>query len=55
MKKKINELLMPFGKYEGCKINDLPAKELKWLYDNSSINSIVKLYIDENKIKWETI
>jgi len=40
--------LMPFGKYEGCKMQDVPATYLKWLYDNNKASKPVRRYIKEN-------
>lgn len=40
--------LMPFGKYQDCKMQDVPATYLKWLYTNDKCNKEVKEYIEEN-------
>jgi len=51
-----DESLMPFGKYKGEKIANVPATYLDWLYGemvergyNSSSARDVKIYIDKNR------
>ena len=39
---------MPFGKYKGDKMINVPAFHLIWLYDNGKCNSEVKEYIKNN-------
>lgn len=39
---------MPFGKYKGEKMGNIPAKYLMWLYDNNKCNQTVKDYIEDN-------
>lgn len=38
---------MPFGKYKGEKMEDVPASYLLWLYDNNKCNTQVKEYIED--------
>lgn len=49
----MNELrddsLMPFGKYKGKEMQDVPARYLLWLYENNPNLSLnVKRYVIEN-------
>ncbi|WP_071146711.1 putative quorum-sensing-regulated virulence factor [Bacteroides ihuae] len=54
--KLTDESLMPFGKYKGKKMANVPASYLMWLYDEwtlpnprfGSINREVKEYIEDN-------
>ena len=44
--------IMPFGKYKNCKLANVPASYLIWLYDNyeyrsDNINEVRK-YIEQN-------
>lgn len=39
---------MPFGKYKGDDMEDVPASYLLWLYDNNKCNKAVKDYIEDN-------
>ncbi len=39
---------MPFGKYKGEKLANVPASYLLWLHDNGCNNSDLKKYIEEN-------
>ena len=39
---------MPFGKYKGDKMADVPASYLIWLYDNSKCSMEVLKYIHKN-------
>jgi uncharacterized protein (DUF3820 family) len=36
---------MPFGKFRGQKLEDVPASYLIWLYDNNKCNGELKEYI----------
>lgn len=46
---KLNdESLMPFGKYKGEKMANVPASYLMWIYDNNKCNAEVKEYINDN-------
>ena len=46
---------MPWGKYKGKKMIDVPASYLMWLYDNDKANLDVKNYIIDNMdvLKWQ--
>lgn len=51
MPKKItltDESLMPWGKYKGNKMINVPASYLLWLYENNKCSGSVKDYIIEN-------
>lgn len=39
---------MPYGKYEGDDMEDVPAQYLLWLYHNDKCSKDVKEYIEEN-------
>ena len=39
---------MPFGKYKGEKMANVPSEYLIWLYENSKVYGGVKEYIKEN-------
>lgn len=39
---------MPFGKYKGKKMINVPAPYLLWLYNNSCTHQGVKKYIIDN-------
>jgi len=39
---------MPFGKYKGEKMANIPADYLLWLYENSKVFGEVKQYIKDN-------
>ena len=43
-----DESLMPWGKYKGEKIANVPASYLLWLYDNQKCTGEIKLYIRNN-------
>lgn len=47
--------LMPFGKYKGSKMIDVPASYLLWLYDNGLKDGDIKNYILDNMVilEWE--
>lgn len=40
--------LMPFGKYKGVKLANVPASYLLWIYDNLELHDDLKNYISEN-------
>lgn len=40
--------LMPFGKYKGEKLANVPASYLLWLYDNNKCNQYLREYIEDN-------
>lgn len=39
---------MPFGKYQGKPMIEVPAKYLLWLFDNNCSNEAVRKYINDN-------
>lgn len=39
---------MPFGKYKGDKMINVPSAYLIWLYDNGKCSGILKEYIADN-------
>lgn len=43
-----DQSLMPFGKYKGRKMEDVPADYLLWLRDQVCRDNQVKEYIEEN-------
>ena len=43
-----DESIMPFGKYQGKKMANVPAHYLIWLYDNNKCNKEVRTYIVDN-------
>lgn len=43
-----DETLMPFGKYKGEKLINVPASYLLWLYDNGKCYGALKEYIEDN-------
>ena len=42
-----DESPMPFGKYKGEAMVDVPASYLLWLYENNKCNRQVKDYIED--------
>lgn len=48
MEKLTDESPMPFGKYKGVKMANVPASYLLWLHQNGKCNQQVEEYIDEN-------
>jgi len=48
--KLTDESEMPYGKYEGWLMKDVPASYLLWLNDNTKTSPSVQAYIDDN---WE--
>lgn len=45
-----DESIMPFGKYKGEKMANIPASYLLWLYENSKVYGEVKEYIKNNLV-----
>lgn len=44
-----DETPMPFGKYKGTKLANVPAEYLMYLYDNDKVIGHLKNYIEDNK------
>ena len=40
--------IMPWGKYKGKEMGNIPADYLLWLYDNEKCSGDVKDYIEDN-------
>lgn len=40
---------MPYGKFKGDQMQNVPYWHLLWLYDNGKANPEVKAYIEDNK------
>lgn len=40
--------IMPFGKFKGVKLANVPAPYLLWLYSNCNLADDIKQYIKEN-------
>ena len=40
--------VMPWGKYKGVKMANIPASYLIWLYEEKKCSGSVKDYIEEN-------
>jgi uncharacterized protein (DUF3820 family) len=47
-KELIDESLMPWGKFKGTKMIDVPYWHLLWLYDNKKCDFTVRKYIEDN-------
>ena len=47
MKNDDNQI-MPFGKYKGVKMADIPDSYLLWLYENDKCYGTIKQYIKDN-------
>ena len=39
---------MPFGKYTGIRLVDIPSNYLIWIYENKKCNAEIAEYIKEN-------
>jgi len=39
---------MPFGKYQGTKMANVPASYLLWIFENNKCTAEVALYINRN-------
>ena len=48
MQKMNDNSLMPFGKYQGEKMANIPASYLLWLFENDKCYGEVKEYIKAN-------
>lgn len=40
--------IMPWGKYEGFKMADIPADYLIWLFENHKVKGDIYFYIQDN-------
>ena len=49
MKKLTDESPMPYGKYKGRPMEDVPADYLIWLVDNQRASPEVMGYVEENR------
>jgi len=43
-----DESIMPFGKYKGEKMANIPPDYLLWLYENDKCYGEIKTYIKDN-------
>lgn len=43
-----DETPMPFGKYKGLDLEDVPASYLLWLYEEGNLLGELKEYIEDN-------
>lgn len=43
-----DESIMPWGKYKGYEMQNVPASYLIWLYENDKCDKAVRDYIKEN-------
>jgi uncharacterized protein (DUF3820 family) len=41
-------MLMPYGKYKGADMEDVPASYLLWIYENTRPSPAVENYIEKN-------
>jgi uncharacterized protein (DUF3820 family) len=48
MEKLTDESIMPWGKYKGYSMENVPASYLIWLYENDKCDELVKDYIVDN-------
>jgi uncharacterized protein (DUF3820 family) len=39
---------IPFGKYQGTALGNVPAEYLIWLYDNGKLYGGLKKYVEDN-------
>jgi len=44
-----DQSLMPFGKFKGDKLANVPAWYLLWIYDNMMLQDNLKKYIKDNR------
>ena len=49
MKRLTDESPMPYGKYKGRPMEDVPADYLIWLVDNQRASPEVMGYVEENR------
>lgn len=43
-----DESLMPFGKYKGVRLAEVPDAYLLWIYENNKCSGGLKNYIEDN-------
>jgi hypothetical protein len=43
----MNDIVMPFGKYKGEYISDLPIDYLEWLYENIELRGILQQAVSD--------
>lgn len=43
-----DDSIMPWGKFKGTKMGNVPAEYLLWLYENDKCDGPVKEYIEDN-------
>ena len=48
MKQLTDSCPVPYGKYKGTEMANVPAEYLIWLYDNNKCDIRVRQYIEEN-------
>ena len=48
MKKITDNSLMPYGKYKGKKMANIPASYLLWMYRNDKLFKALEVYVEEN-------
>lgn len=48
MQKFTHTTAMPYGKYQGRQMQQVPADYLLWLYQNDKCSERVKMYVEEN-------
>lgn len=46
--KMTDESIMPWGKFKGQKLANIPASYFMWLYENKKANGEVLKYINDN-------
>jgi len=50
--KLTDKSIMPFGKYKGAELANVPASYLLWIYENYDLQQNLKDYIEDN---WQQI
>lgn len=48
MEKITDNSLMPYGKYKGKKMANLPASYLLWMYRKDKLFKALEVYVEEN-------
>ena len=44
----LDNSLMPYGKYKGKKMANIPASYLLWMYRNDKLFKALEVYVEEN-------